>query len=462
MLSDIFSSLRAEERQKLLHEGAGHAVMSAYAEIVFDNSDNRLPVDKEEVRLRRNIGLKKDEYYLDKKHITKAEVINLLESAGFSRTNPYYCVKQGEIMKMATMQDEERLDLLKEIGGTSVYEDKRRESLKIMDDTKSRRDQIQETVEFIESRLKELDEEKDELQRYTALDRDRRSLEYTVYEKDLSDTRAKLDEVEEKRRLHVEKAREEDERSHRLHAEIKATERECKDKERAVAAAKDELTAADTELRAVVEKKTAADLDVKELGEKIATGEEAMKAVRDDQAQLDQAVAETRTKIEAVKLRVEQETARKEAVAAEIGEVNRRMQVLHQRRGRGSQFASKQERDKWLKGQIKECEVTLTRKRGEIDIIENDVTNLRESIERDRRDEADIRGKLAEEEAALGVSDGEYQQKITERNAAQDERKERSRSRRTRAQSIHRRNRRSHWRRVHQRLTRQGIHGFDE
>ena len=196
VLSDIFSSLRADERQKLLHEGAGHAVMSAYAEIVFDNSDNRLPVDREEVRLRRNIGLKKDEYYLDKKHITKAEVINLLESAGFSRTNPYYCVKQGEIMKMATMQDEERLDLLKEIGGTSVYEDKRRESLKIMEDTKSRRDQIQETVDFIESRLAELDEEKDELQMYTELDRTRRSLEYTVHEKDLSETRAKLDECD--------------------------------------------------------------------------------------------------------------------------------------------------------------------------------------------------------------------------------------------------------------------------
>ena len=177
MLSDIFSNLRADERQKLLHEGAGHAVMSAYAEIVFDNSDNRLPVDREEVRLRRSIGLKKDEYYLDKKHITKAEVINLLESAGFSRTNPYYCVKQGEIMKMATMQDEERLDLLKEIGGTSVYEEKRRESLKIMDDTKSRRDQIQETVDFIESRLAELDEEKDELQAYMDHDRARRSLE---------------------------------------------------------------------------------------------------------------------------------------------------------------------------------------------------------------------------------------------------------------------------------------------
>lgn len=28
----------------VVQEGAGHAVLSAYVEIVFDNSDNRLPV----------------------------------------------------------------------------------------------------------------------------------------------------------------------------------------------------------------------------------------------------------------------------------------------------------------------------------------------------------------------------------------------------------------------------------
>lgn len=33
------------------------------------------------------------------------------------------------------MKDRERLDLLKEIGGTRVYEERRRESLKIMQDT---------------------------------------------------------------------------------------------------------------------------------------------------------------------------------------------------------------------------------------------------------------------------------------------------------------------------------------
>lgn len=33
------------------------------------------------------------------------------------------------------MKDSERLDLLKEIGGTRVYEERRRESLKIMHET---------------------------------------------------------------------------------------------------------------------------------------------------------------------------------------------------------------------------------------------------------------------------------------------------------------------------------------
>ncbi|KAL6760775.1 RecF/RecN/SMC [Haematococcus lacustris] len=97
VLNDAFVNMRADERQQLLHEGAGAAVPQAYVEIVFDNSDGRFPVDREEVRLRRTIGRNKDEYHLDRKHINKSEVTNLLESAGFSRSNPYYIVQQGKV-----------------------------------------------------------------------------------------------------------------------------------------------------------------------------------------------------------------------------------------------------------------------------------------------------------------------------------------------------------------------------
>jgi structural maintenance of chromosome 3 (chondroitin sulfate proteoglycan 6) len=61
------------------------------------DEDGRFPTNLPEVRLRRTIGLKKDEYSLDKKSVTKAEVNNLLESAGFSKANPYYIVPQGRV-----------------------------------------------------------------------------------------------------------------------------------------------------------------------------------------------------------------------------------------------------------------------------------------------------------------------------------------------------------------------------
>ena len=84
VLSETYSTLRAEERKNLLHEGAGRPVMSAYVEIIFDNQDLRLAVDDaEEVRIRRTIGLKKDEFRVNGKTHSAHEVQQLLESAGF-------------------------------------------------------------------------------------------------------------------------------------------------------------------------------------------------------------------------------------------------------------------------------------------------------------------------------------------------------------------------------------------
>ncbi|XP_011090267.1 structural maintenance of chromosomes protein 3-like isoform X2 [Sesamum indicum] len=135
------NNLPNEERQALLHEGVGHQVLSAFVEIVFDNSDNRIPI---------SFGW-------------KTEVMNLLESAGFSRSNPYYVVQQGKTASLILMKDSERLDLLKEIGGARVYEERQHESLKIMQDTGNKRKQIIQVVQYLDDKLRELDEEKEEL-----------------------------------------------------------------------------------------------------------------------------------------------------------------------------------------------------------------------------------------------------------------------------------------------------------
>lgn len=83
VLSDEFSHLRQDQRQQLLHEGTGTKIMTAYVEIIFDNSDNRLPIDDNEVALRRQIGPKKDQYYLNKKIVTRSDVMNVLGKYSF-------------------------------------------------------------------------------------------------------------------------------------------------------------------------------------------------------------------------------------------------------------------------------------------------------------------------------------------------------------------------------------------
>jgi structural maintenance of chromosome 3 (chondroitin sulfate proteoglycan 6) len=100
VLSDAYNSMSREERQALLHDSSAStsATLSAFVEIVFDNSDGRFPHgSNDELVLRRTIGLKKDEYSLDRKSVTKQDVLNMLEAAGFSRANPYYIVPQGRV-----------------------------------------------------------------------------------------------------------------------------------------------------------------------------------------------------------------------------------------------------------------------------------------------------------------------------------------------------------------------------
>ena len=98
-------------------------------------------------------------------------------------------------MAMSTMKDEERLDLLKEIGGSKVYEDRRKESLRILAETKGRKRQISELVADMEGKLQQLDQEKEELANFQRIDKERRSLEYAIYDKEVSDAGTKLEQV---------------------------------------------------------------------------------------------------------------------------------------------------------------------------------------------------------------------------------------------------------------------------
>ena len=77
---------------------SGPRVISAYVEIIFDNSDGRLPIDKDEVYLRRVIGSKKDNYFLNKKMVPRYDVVfGLIELGPRTETREPKCLHLGQI-----------------------------------------------------------------------------------------------------------------------------------------------------------------------------------------------------------------------------------------------------------------------------------------------------------------------------------------------------------------------------
>lgn len=423
VLSDLFHNLRAEDRQALLHEGAGHQVLSAFVEIVFDNTDNRVPVDRDEVRLRRTIGLKKDEYFLDKKHITKTEVMNLLESAGFSRSNPYYVVQQGKIASLTLMKDGERLDLLKEIGGTRVYEERRKESLKIMQDTENRRKQIIEVVQYIEERLKELDEEKEELKKYQQLDKQRRSLEYTIFEKELLEARQKLEEVEEARAKVSEKSSTMYNSVLESHGQFKTLEKDLKNINRELQNLAKEKDIADKQKTEAIKVYTKMELDLRDVEERIQTEAGTKEEVGKEVKALEREIQRSKKDLEKVKPLYEKQLIEEEEIAKGIHEREKQLSLLYQKQGRAMQFASKAARDKWLQKEIEQLQSVRASNISQVEKLDEEIRQLNEELVQLGKNKDARVEELQNQEALIAKCQEDFTILKVERDELQETRK---------------------------------------
>jgi structural maintenance of chromosome 3 (chondroitin sulfate proteoglycan 6) len=398
VLSDAYTHLGREERQALLHEGSGSAVMSAYVEIIFDNSDDRFPTGKPEVVLRRTIGLKKDEYTLDRKNATKSDVMNLLESAGFSRSNPYYIVPQGRVTALTNMKDSERLNLLKEVAGTQVYEARRAESLKIMHETNNKKAKIDELLDFINERLAELEEEKDELRNFQEKDKERRCLEYTIYSREQHEISGILDNLEEQRQTGVEGTdlnRDRFIEGEKGMAQIDAEIAECKQQIEFLKVDKAQL---EDERRDASKSLAQVELRAKSLSENQATAQ-VLKARHDEDLKtVERAIKEREAELEELIPRFNAVRDQEDNIKAQLNEAETTRQRLYAKQGRNSRFRNKSERDKWLQAEIKEnytsistVQAVMAQTQEDIKELENDIALLEPETER-LRQQIDGRG----------------------------------------------------------------------
>ena len=163
VLLDDYSRLQQSDKKSLLYEGKGESAKTAYVEIIFDNSKRKIPIDTNEVSIKRVISVKKDGYYINGKNATRHDVNNVLESCEFTPSNGYYIVRQGRVNTLALMKDKDRLDLLLEISGAKYYDKQKDNSIKTLNESNEKIEKIKSSICYFDERLSQLENEMREL-----------------------------------------------------------------------------------------------------------------------------------------------------------------------------------------------------------------------------------------------------------------------------------------------------------
>lgn len=389
VLSDDYSHLSAEERQQLLHEGTGQRTLSAFVEIVFDNSDNRLPVDEPLVTLRRQFGVKKDQYHWCKRITPRSDVMSILEAAGFSRSNPYYIVKQGKINQMATAPDNIRLKILKEVAGTKTFDESKEQSQHLLRESHARINQILDYLRYLQEKLSTLEGEKDELREYQKYDKMRRAIEYTIYNSELEDSRRKQKELEERRANSTSTTEKLRERLSHLTERIKDANRDVREIKTKLSGQREEKDNLQQEHANYLKEKTRLELHIKDLVDEVEGDSDSKKRAEAEMVALKVKIAEKQAELNQIKPQYEEEKRREEECARLLQLKDQKRSELYARQGRGSQFTSKAERDAWIQNELKSLKKNIADKKQQI-------TRLKDDLQRDARRKAELEEKINE------------------------------------------------------------------
>ncbi|CAF4098415.1 unnamed protein product, partial [Adineta steineri] len=373
VLSDEFSNLSADGRYNLMHEGINSRALNAYVEIIFDNSDSRIMIDKPEVAVRRQISGKKDNYFLDRKVVNKTDIINMLEGAGFSRSNPYYIVKQGKITQMAIAPDANRLQLLREVAGTKVYDEKKQESEAILTETEERRKKIADLLKAIEERLSSLETEKEELKQYQKWDRSKRGLECAICMAECEDAKKRIDEIVARMNGATQKIEQLENDRLSVTELVQQTMDSITELKQRLQTQQIERETLIVDNKDNFQRKAQIELELQDLQGETEHRDVKRDELKKELAKYDKLLTESEQQLakiipdyDLLRHEEEQKTAQRD-----LAEEKRK--ELFAKRGRGNQFNSKEDRDKWIRSELKSLTKAIHDKREQMQRLKTEL-----------------------------------------------------------------------------------------
>ncbi len=192
--------MRVEKSANLIYNGGkkGSPMKEAEVSIVFDNEKKEFPVEADEIKVSRIVRQNGQSIYKinDEVH-TRQQVVDLLAIAKID-PDGHNIMLQGDIVHFMEMKTEERRQIIEEISGISVYEDKKQKAINELTKVEERLNEATIIMTEREANLRELKKDRDQALKYKDLEKNIKSNKATFIHMQLEDKKKKVEDVERK------------------------------------------------------------------------------------------------------------------------------------------------------------------------------------------------------------------------------------------------------------------------
>src|SRR5512136_2755665 len=169
-----YSLLRGKKTEDMIFAGSEQRPRAgmASATIVFDNSDNWLPIDFGEVAItRRAYRDGQNEYLVNNQKVRLRDVTELLSQSGLAERT-YTVIGQGLVDAALALKAEERRRLFEEAAGIQLHRSRREEALRRLDATRHNLERVQDILAELQPRLRSLERQARRAQEYDQMKED--------------------------------------------------------------------------------------------------------------------------------------------------------------------------------------------------------------------------------------------------------------------------------------------------
>ena len=163
-----------------------NAMNVASVSLTFDNLDHYLPLDYDEVEVKRRVY--KDgtnEYFLNGERVRLKDLTNLLLDSGIAKES-FNIISQGKIESIIYSKPADRRIIFEEASGVLKYKRRKEEAIKKLDKTHDNKKRINDILKELEDRLNPLKEARDKALEYNEVTKKLENLEIALITEDIT------------------------------------------------------------------------------------------------------------------------------------------------------------------------------------------------------------------------------------------------------------------------------------